>query len=236
MKAALELPSLCLVADCSVVAPEELPGRVAAAVNGGVGVVQLRAKDLPGGRLLSLAAELMTVVSGRAILLVNERVDVASAAGAAGVQLGEAALPVAAARRLLPEGSLIGRSVHSAEGAEDAAADGADFLVVGTMYATGSHPGAAPAGPGLMRDVAAHCRLLLIGIGGITVGNVAEVMAAGASGIAVIRSILAADDPASAAREICSALHDAWKPGQSILALPPVPQPSAHSDRRPLSA
>ena len=210
MAAELTLPCLCLVADCSVVGPNDLAGRVAAAVDGGVTLVQLRAKEMPGGRLLALADELMQAIGGRAVLLINERVDVAAAARADGVQLGEEALPVSAATAMLAPGSLVGRSVHSVEGAGSAVDNGADFLVVGTMFATASHPGAEPAGPALLRQIAGRCELPLIGIGGITPGNVAEVMEAGASGVAVIRSVLAAADPRAAANELAAAMRDAW--------------------------
>ncbi len=207
----LQLPCLCLVADCSVVSPDELKGRVVAAVDGGVNLVQLRAKEMPGGQLLALATEFKRAIGGRAALLVNERVDVAAVAIADGVQLGEQALPASLARGLLSAGSLIGRSVHSVEGAVHALSEGADFLVVGTMFATQSHPGGSPEGPGLMRDVANRCSLPLIGIGGITPGNVDAVIGAGASGVAVIRSILAVDDPASAAQNMASALDASWR-------------------------
>lgn len=224
MRAALELPCLCLVADTSVVSPDELVSRVSAAVAGGVGLVQLRAKELAGGRILSLAEELKQAVDGRAVLLVNERVDIAIAAAADGVQLGEEALPVSTARKLLPSSALIGRSVHSADGATDAFTTGADFLVVGTMFATGSHPGAVPAGPGLMREVSRLLSLSkgsvpLLGIGGITAGNLAEVVTAGGSGVAVIRSILSAPDPQAAAAELNLALEEAWQ------SRPPLAEP-----------
>lgn len=211
MSAALQLPCLCLVADCSVAPPDELPQRVASAIDGGASLVQLRGKELPGGVLLSLAGQLRQLATGRAALLINERVDVAVAASAAGVQLGEEALPVPVARGLLSAGSLIGRSVHSVHGATNAEADGADFLVVGTMYATESHPGGAPTGPGLMRDVAIRCSIPLIGIGGITPANVDEVVRAGASGVAVIRSILSAPDPMRAASDMMDALQESWR-------------------------
>ena len=210
MSGPFELPCLCLVTDSSVVAHDELVPRVAAAVDGGVGMVQVRDKELPGGRLLSLVEELQRAIGGRALLLVNERVDVAAAANADGVQLGEEALAPPFARGMMPAGSLVGRSVHSVSGALAAQASGVDFLVVGTMFATGSHPGATPAGPGLMREVRETCNLPLIGIGGITGANLAEVMSAGASGVAVIRSILGADDPAVSAAELKSALREAW--------------------------
>ncbi len=236
MTVALQLPCLCLVADCSVIDPDELAPRVDAAVAGGVTLVQLRAKELPGGQLLSLAMDLKRVIAGRAALLVNERADVAVVAHASGVQLGEEALPVSAARNLLPPGSLIGRSVHSADGAAQAAGDGADFLVVGTMFATGSHPGALPAGPSLMRDAAARCKLPLIGIGGVTPGNVAEVMQAGASGVAVIRSILSADDPRSASRELATALQAVWRQRHARTDAVAKTTTAAYPDRRPFSA
>ena len=221
MVADFRLPCLCLVADCSVVAPDELPGRVAAAVDGGVSMVQLRAKEMPGGLMLSLALELARTIDGRATLLVNERVDVAATAKVPGVQLGEQALAARDARQLLAPGSLVGRSVHSVEGAMQAAADGADFLVVGTMFQTGSHPGEAPAGPQLMRNVAARVGGAdgppLIGIGGITPDNVDAVIGAGASGVAVIRSILSADDPRTAAEQMRLALAESWQRHGALL-------------------
>lgn len=219
MSAPLELPCLCLVADVSVVNTDELAQRAAAAVAGGVGLVQLRAKELPGGQLLSLASELKAAIGGHAALVINERVDVAAAAGADGVQLGEEALPVDEARKLLPYGAIIGRSVHSVDGATRAAAAGADVLVVGTMFSTGSHPGVAPAGSGLMQETSLRCSIPLIGIGGINSSNLAEVVKAGASGVAVIRSILTAQDPQAAAEELKEALLDAW---QSRLPLPSI--------------
>lgn len=211
MVAGLKLPCLCLVADCSVVSVDEIPDRVRSAVDGGVSMVQLRAKEMPGGLMLSLAREMEDVIGGRAALLINERVDVAAVAPAGGVQLGEAALSASSARQLLPAGTLVGRSVHSVEGALQATSDGADFLVVGTMFATRSHPGEEPAGPGLLRQVAGRCDLPLIGIGGITPENVDSVIEAGASGVAVIRSILAADDPGHAAAEMLSVLEASWQ-------------------------
>ena len=180
-------------------------------------MVQLRAKEMPGGLMLSLALELSRAIAGRATLLVNERVDVAAISGASGVQLGEQALPAREARQLLTPGSLVGRSVHSVAGALQAVADGADFLVVGTMFETSSHPGEEPAGPQLMRNVAERCSLPLIGIGGITSDNLDAVVGAGASGVAVIRSILTADDPRSASVEMRSALEESWQRHRALL-------------------
>ena len=188
---------------------DDLAARVVAAVAGGVDLVQLREKDLPGGHLLKLAATLEERISGRARLIINERVDVAATLPAAGVQLGEDALPVAAARRLLVQDALLGRSVHSLDGARQAVADGADFLVAGTMYASRSHPGEPPAGPELIRQIAAIADMPILGIGGITPDNVGVVMQAGAAGAAVITNILAATDPEQAAARLKAAMRAA---------------------------
>ena len=206
----LAYPSLCLVTDAAVCPPDELAQRVAAAVDGGVNLVQLRAKETPGGSLLALAQELGSAIQGKALLIVNERVDVAFAAGADGVQLGEAGLPTGVSRRILKDNALIGRSVHSVDGAQAAVADGADFLLVGTMFATRSHPGEEPSGPGLLTRIrAAGVDGPTMAIGGITKDNAAQVMIAGADGVAVITAILAASDPCQASQDLKSAITDA---------------------------
>lgn len=208
----LPQPCLCLVTDRAITHGDlaKLVEKAVQAVQGGVDLVQLREKDLPAGELLGLATSLLDAIGGRAKLIVNDRADVTLAAGAHGIQLGEDGLPVRAARKTLGAGALIGRSVHSEPGASQAAADGADFLIVGTMFESRSHPGAKPAGTDLMRRVSRNCRLPLIGIGGITPENVAEVIQAGGSGVAVITNILAAPDPEAAAMRLKEAICEAW--------------------------
>ena len=154
---------------------------------------------------------------GSALLFINERLDVAMACGADGVQLGEEGLPVAAARELAGEGLLIGRSVHSQEGALAAEAGGADLLVAGAVFPTASHQEEEPAGPQLLSRIADRTSIPLLGIGGINESNVAEVIEAGASGAAVVSAILVAADPEQAARELKDAIETAWRdlgPGQ----------------------
>lgn len=187
---------------------------MAAAVAHGVDAVHLREPDLPAGELYELAAALRAVTRGRAMLIVHDRVDVALAVEADGVQLPERGLPVEAARRVAGTRLLLGRSVHSAEGAAQAAQDGADFVLLGTIFASASHPGHPPGGLDLVRAARAVCPLPLIGIGGIDATNAMHVLAAGADGVAVIRAILGADDIAAAARALRRALGDSHQEGQ----------------------
>ena len=211
MALSLPDPCLCLVTDRHVGDESTLVERVAEAVAGGVDLVQLREKDLHGAQLLELADRLRQAIGHRALLVINERVDVAAALPSDGAQLGEDAVPAPAARSILGPDMLIGRSVHSLEGAEQAVRDGADFLVAGTMFASRSHPGEQPAGPRLVGQIVEKCTLPAIGIGGITADNCDQVIAAGAMGVAVITGILAAPDPGEAARKLKEAIAAARK-------------------------
>ena len=206
----LPYPCLCLVTAPGICPPDELLARIAAAIAGGVDLVQLRDHDAPAGALYRQALALRNVTQDRARLLINDRADIALAAGAAGIQLGEASMPTAPVRAILGADALLGRSVHSVPSAADAAISGADFLLVGTMYPTGTHPGAAPAGPDLLRRIAAAgVTIPMLGIGGVTAENVGQLLTAGASGCAVITAILAQTDPETAARRLKSAMLDA---------------------------
>ena len=180
--------------------------RVREGVEGGVHVVQLRAKESLAKDLYTLAQQLRHLTAERALFLVNDRVDVALAVGADGVHLPADGLPVAAARRLLGEDKLIGCSVHDVTGAVQCAQEGADFVHVGTLYATDSKPGRAPAGPQLVRSVAAAVDIPIIGVGGISTQNAPTVMAAGAHGVAVISALLDAPDTSEAAQALTRAL------------------------------
>jgi len=187
-----------------------LPQAVARAVAGGVGVVQLREKDLPAGELLALALELRRAMTDKALLVINDRVDVALACHAQGVHLPEAGLPVAVARRLVGEGMLVGRSVHGLKEALRAQEEGADYVVLGPIYPTRSHPGTVGAGPQLVREVAGALKIPVLAIGGIDEGRVGEVVGAGAAGIAVISAILGSGDTLAAARRLREALERSW--------------------------
>ena len=208
-RSVLPLPIVMLVTDRHACDDRRLEDVVEAAVEGGVNIVQLREKDLPAAELYGLALRLRKVVGSQALLLVNDRIDVALAADAHGVQLGGNGLPCEIARKLAPN-MLIGRSVHDAASAGVAVASSADLLLVGTMFASRSHPGLTPAGPPLIRKVAALSTLPLIGIGGITAANATQVISAGASGVAAITAITMAPDPKDAAARLVTAVNEAW--------------------------
>ena len=226
-KPTLPRPALMLVTDRHAVPEGALASAVRAAVDGGVNVVQLREKDLPAAELLALGRALQDAIAGRARFIVSHRVDVAAALDADGVQLPEDGLPVAAARGILGPDKLIGRSVHTEEGATAAVASGADYLVLGSVFSTDSHPGGTPLGLDVVRhlllgipsldahpmgsselteDVRSVAPVPVLGIGGITADNAAQVMAAGAAGVAIISAILKPDDPRAAAQRLRAAL------------------------------
>jgi thiamine-phosphate pyrophosphorylase len=207
------VPTLCLVTDRLRCNGRRIEDVVDAAVDGGVGLVQLREKDLPAAELYALALRLKDVVGRRALLFVNDRVDIALAANADGVQLGENALPLEAARQIAGDrvrnSLLLGRSVHSVAGALKAEAQGADLLVLGTIFPTASHPGAVTGGSRIVREVASAVSLPFLGIGGIDATNAGELIAQGAVGAAVITAITTAEDPAAASADLLAAMQAA---------------------------
>lgn len=178
---------------------------VAAALDAGLPAVQLRDKDLEGRELLALAERLRAATTARgARLWVNDRVDVALAVGADGVQLGAASLPVEIVRALVPPGMLLGHSVHAVP---EAAASLADVVVFGPVWETPSKRAFGPPhGPAGLREAARAARVPVIAIGGIDAGRAGVARAAGAAGVAVIRAILGADDAAVATRALLAAI------------------------------
>lgn len=205
------LPVTALVTDRMLAGgADALVRAVAAAVENGVGLVQLREKDLPDAEMLVLAKRLREAAGGRALLFVNDSVSVAEASGADGVHLGERSRSTASARAAMTRPLLVGRSVHGATGARAAVEEGADLLIAGSVYASPTHPGQAPAGTGLIAQIAAIAPAPVLGIGGITARNAAPVIEAGASGAAVVSAILGSPDPGAAARELSEAIDRAW--------------------------
>lgn len=176
----------------------------AQAVAGGADVIQLREKRLPARDLLDVATAVRKITRDfGALFIVNDHLDLALRAGADGVHLGATDLPVSEARSLAPPGFIIGASVDSAAGAVRAEAAGADYVALSPTFATGSKADAGPGlGLSLLSVVRAAVSIPLIAIGGINAGNVADVIAAGADGVAVISAVVGADDVTAAARDL----------------------------------
>ena len=199
--------ALYLVTDRAI-ARRPLAEVVEECLDAGLRAVQLREKDLAVPDLLGLAVSLREVTGRRgARLLINDRADVALAAGADGVQRTHLSLPVEVLRRIGPPPFLIGASAHAEAEARQAAAEGADFVVFGPIYDTPSkRQYGAPQGLQALRQVVAAVDRPVIAIGGITPGRVREVLAAGAVGAAVISAILGVDRPADVTKSFLDAL------------------------------
>jgi thiamine-phosphate pyrophosphorylase len=200
-------PRLYVVLDRTASGGRDLDEILAAALEGGAEMIQLREKTLPSGTVLPLARRLLARCrAARVPFIVNDRVDLAVALDADGVHLGQDDLPPAAARALLPPGKILGLSTHSEAQAAAAQAAGADYVAVGSMFPTATKPEFQLVGPALARRVRPLVRVPLIGIGGITPDNAGEVVAAGCDGVAVISAVCAAPDPAAAARRFVAAI------------------------------
>lgn len=174
------------------------------AVAGGADTIQLRDKRLSGRDLLIVASAIREVTrDAGALFIVNDRLDVALAAGADGVHLGESDLPIEHARRIAPPGFIIGASVGSVATAVRAGAAGADYVALSPTFSTASKDDAGPGhGLAMLSAIRSAVSLPLVAIGGITPGNVADVIAAGADGIAVISAVVGEDDVTAAARDL----------------------------------
>ena len=198
----LDTPLLCFVTDRKRCLGRDLEEVVEQAVAHGAGIVQLREKDLSARDLFELGTRVQNAIAGRAKLILNDRIDVALALNADGVQLPEDGIPVASARQIIGPNLLIGRSVHSVSGAVEAQSDGADFLIAGTIFPSPSHPYGPTQGVDFLRALCREVSVPILAIGGVTTQNVAEVMEAGYSGVAVISAISEAEDPGAAASSL----------------------------------
>jgi thiamine-phosphate pyrophosphorylase len=181
-----------------------------AALSGGVDVVQLREKDPSVGDETILAAARVfrnACDAHRALFVLNDRPDLAAAARADGVHVGQDDLPVAEARALVGEDVLLGRSTHTPEQVDDAAVADIDYFAVGPVHATPTKPGRPAVGVELIRHAASAPRPVpWFAIGGLDASNVGEVVAAGASRIVVVRALTEAPDPEAVARVLRGAL------------------------------
>jgi thiamine-phosphate pyrophosphorylase len=210
----MPLPRLHLVTDDAVLANDDF-GAVAEAVLArcrDLAALHVRGPATGGARLHAIATRMhAAALDTGTILVVNDRVDIAMAAHAHGVQLGSRSLVITDARTLLGAGALIGSSVHGVAEAVEAESDGADFVIQGTIFASPSHPGRAAAGIALVRETAERVGVPVIAIGGITPPRVADVAAAGADGVAVLGGVWHAADPVAAVDEYVDRIRTAWQ-------------------------
>ena len=180
-----------------------------AALRGGAGALQLRAKHGSTREIVELGRRLRAETERvGALLLVNDRVDVALVIGADGAHLGDDDLPLEAARRIAPPTFLLGRSVDTEAEARLAERQGADYVGAGPVHATPSKLDAAPAiGVRGIAALAAATPLPVVAIGGVDAASAEAVARAGAAGVAVIRAVMQASDPEAAARELAAAVR-----------------------------
>lgn len=181
------------------------------AARSGADILQLRDKEMTTAQMVATAVRMRQIARDGGIpFIVNDRVDVALAAEADGVHVGQEDMPCALARRLLGPGRIVGVSVSSPSEAVRAEHDGADYVAVGPIYATASKADAGePTGVGLIREIRQAVDIPIVAIGGINASNVEEVIRAGADGVAVISAVVAADDVAAATRNLAAAIRKA---------------------------
>ena len=181
--------------------PAELAGWI---IDAGVDVIQLRDKEASTANLLQTAVSILDVTRGRgALVIVNDRVDVAMASGADGVHLGDEDMPLKSARKLIGDRPIIGASARTLEDADRVIAEGADYIGLGTVFTTPSKEDAGePIGTEEVARVCGAVNVPVIAIGGIDLSTAESVMKAGADGIAVISAVWGDEDPDAAASSL----------------------------------
>jgi thiamine-phosphate diphosphorylase len=207
------LPRLHVVTDDAVLDAPGFEQRARAVLERGGArlALHVRGRHTSTRRLYTLAAALREAAAhSRARLFVNDRVDVALACDADGVQLGRASLPVTDARTMIGHAGAIGYSAHTADEAASAVAAGADFVVFGSVWPTATHPDRPAAGTSTLEAVAAGARAPVVAIGGVTPDRVAAAAAAGAFGVAIVSGVWHSADAAAATRMYLNAVTDAY--------------------------
>ena len=179
---------------------------VEAALDGGVTCLQLREKEASAGEILALARTLLPLCRARRVpLLINDRVDIALAAGADGVHLGQEDLPLPEARALLGPDRILGATAHTVEEALRAQAEGADYLGVGAMFPTGTKTNTIPTSADTLKAICAAVSIPVVAIGGVNAENLPTLAGTGIAGAAVVSAIFSQSDLTAAARTLRAA-------------------------------
>jgi thiamine-phosphate pyrophosphorylase len=199
--------------------PAEFAERVKTLASAGADVLQLRDKTLDDRTLLARATELVRLTRGTrfthsppTLAIINDRADIAAAANADGVHVGQDELPVHAVRKIVGPGKLVGVSTHSIAQAQTAVLDGADYLGAGPVFPSPTKAFDADVGTSYLREVAAEVRLPTFAIGGITPANLPQVLAAGATRVAVSSAVASAADPAAIVKQLKAVLATSLAP------------------------
>ncbi|MBI3591430.1 MAG: thiamine phosphate synthase [Candidatus Melainabacteria bacterium] len=172
-------------------------------IKGGIDIIQLREKEEKESKILELAKEIKKLTNNTHVLfIINDRVDIALAADADGVHLGQNDMPVSEARKITPEGFIIGLSTHSIEQGQNALHSGADYLGVGPVFPTPTKPDYAPTGLEYVSWASQNIKDTWFAIGGIDERNIDKVINAGAKKIAVVRAIMNASDPLKGTKQL----------------------------------
>ncbi|WP_409305131.1 thiamine phosphate synthase [Peribacillus sp. SCS-155] len=191
--------SLYLVSEDAMPA-ESLLSIVEKSISGGVTVVQLREKHISGKDFYNKASQLKKLLDSYKIpLIINDRIDIALAVGAAGVHIGQDDIPAKAARKMLPDGMLLGVSVQIPAEAVQAEADGADYIGAGSVFPTATKNDAKLMEPGALNQICEVVKIPVVAIGGINKTNIATISDSGIAGAAVVSAITQAENPAEAA-------------------------------------
>ena len=195
---------LYAVTDRAWAADEDaLMDQIAAAIDGGAGIVQLREKHLDHDAFLREARRFVALCREKGVIsIINDAVDIAAAVGADGVHVGQSDLAAGRAREVLGPDKLIGVSAHSVEEALAAWAAGADYLGVGAAFVTGTKADAAPISRDTIRAITAAVDIPVVAIGGISRDNITELAGCGLDGVAVVSALFAQKDVKAAAKEL----------------------------------
>lgn len=199
---------LCFIADSEAAAGRDILQLIAEAVEGGATIIQLRGKKWTSREFLDVGMEAFRFLTAKRIpLIINDRVDIALACGADGVHLGQDDLPLPCARKILGKDRIIGISVATPKEAEAAEMGGADYIGAGPVFGTLSKKDLGQLlGLECLRAIRKKVKLPILAIGGISAANLADVISAGADGVAVISAITAAKNPVQAAIEIIESI------------------------------
>lgn len=182
--------------------------KVEEAVKGGVTLVQLREKTSDGGHFLKKAVKLKQLLDRYEIpLIINDRIDVALAADAAGVHIGQNDLPLTAVRKIVPASMIVGVSTATVAEAKQAEMDGADYVGIGAIFPTKSKADAKLLPAGMLERIMQSIQIPAVAIGGITLENIKELRGKGLAGAAIVSGLMRAEEPYQAA----AAFHQAWE-------------------------